>query len=111
MPGTCQSLALRDARHEHRAAERCTVRLTARLREQGHSGLEVAVHNLSTHGFMAETVYPLHAGTLVWLRMPGLAARSARVRWLRDHRIGCAFEEPLHPAVFETLLADSIVLR
>ena len=88
-----------------RSTMRVAVSFTAKLREQGHSSLDVIVHDLSTHGFQVDTVYRLRPETLVWLQVPGLQPLPARVKWFRDYRIGCAFDEPLHSAVHERIIS------
>ncbi len=45
------------------------------------------------------------SGTQVFLTLPGLSAMPARVMWSRDNALGCRFETPIHPAVFERVVA------
>ena len=89
---------------EGRSAERRIVNLAARLREPGATIVDAEVRDLSTDGFMAETVLALDPGTIVWLKLPGLEPQNSRVAWAEDGRIGCQFSTPLHPITLEMLL-------
>ena len=42
------------------------------------------------------------------LTLPGLAALEAVVAWRDRYKYGCAFAKPLHPAVFEHIVALSL---
>lgn len=74
--------------------------------EFGQSGRRnrITVLDLSTHGARLRLIHKLQAGDSFWLRLPGLAPLSAKVAWTRDFIIGCEFAEPLHPAVFDSLV-------
>lgn len=41
------------------------------------------------------------------IRMPGLQVLTARIRWRDGNAVGCAFDAPLHIAVFEHIVARS----
>ena len=74
-----------------RQAERIPTEIDASMRELGATGAEVRVHNLSTHGFMAEAdnLYPV--GAYVWLKLPGVGGVNARIIWRDSFRYGCEF--------------------
>ena len=91
-----------------RVAPRTAVKLVGKLRERGHTALEVEVHDLSERGFQVDSVYRMHPDTMVWLQVAGLAPLAARVRWFRQHRVGCMFEEPLHVAVYDRIIASAV---
>lgn len=74
------------------------------LREAGGSAVKVKIHDISTHGFRTEWPYKLRPGDRVWLRIAGLEALSALVAWENNYTIGCKFETPIHPAVFERIV-------
>ena len=78
-----------------RQAERGPVEMEAGLRELGATGKDVRVHNLSTHGFMAEADEYYQVGTYVWLNLPGVGAVNARIIWRDCFRYGCEFTTPL----------------
>ena len=88
----------------NRRALRKPVRLRAQLRDRGTTKFEIDVIDLSTSGFRAETSFTLWEGHTVWLTLPGLAALEAKVAWRDGFRYGCAFERPLHPAVFDHIV-------
>lgn len=74
------------------------------LREAGGTPVKVKIHDISTHGFRTEWPYKLRRGDRVWLRITGLEALPALVAWEQNYTIGCQFEAPLHPAVFERVV-------
>ena len=41
----------------------------------------------------------------VWVKFDGLEALEGRVCWVDGFTGGVEFEKPIHPAVFETLIA------
>ena len=86
-----------------RREDRFAVLFLARMREPGRSAFEVKIINLSASGFCAKTSYWLTEEGQVWLIIPRLEAREARVIWQRDFVCGCVFTRPLHPAVFDHL--------
>ena len=90
-----------------RVSKRMPVTLGAGLRQRGASGVTIQVVDLSTHGFRATTHLQLEVGTDVWLRLPGLESCHATVAWSKGNLIGCAFERPLHPAVFDMIVRKS----
>lgn len=88
-----------------RVAPRQPVEVQAGARCAGGSGVGVRVTDLSTHGFCMETHLYLSPGADVWLRLPSLEARQARVAWIRGPLVGCAFVDPLHPVVAELIVS------
>jgi hypothetical protein len=52
---------------------------------------------METHLFMTP-------GTDVWLRLPSLEMRHAKVAWVRGAQVGCAFEAPLSPFVLDLIV-------
>ena len=93
--------------HEDRISPRIEVALDAGARQSGASYVSVEVMDLSTHGFRMETHLNLQKGADLWLRLPGLEARHAKVVWVRGILVGCAFEEPLHDAVLDLIVGKS----
>ena len=88
-----------------RVAARNPVSLQAGARQAGGTGVAVRVTDLSTHGFCMETHLLLAPGADVWLRLPSLELRHARVAWARGAQVGCAFETPLSPYVVDLVVA------
>ncbi|RHW18756.1 pilus assembly protein PilZ [Sphingomonas gilva] len=93
--------------NEGRRALRKAVSLRARLRERGANKFTIDVVDLSTTGFRCETSFTLYEGHAVWLTLPGLAGLEATVAWKRGYCYGFAFNRPLHPAVFDHIVALS----
>lgn len=77
--------------------------MEASLRASGEKPFRVEVRDLSVSGFRIESFVDLKAGDRIWLRLPALEARHARVVWVEGYQAGCAFEAPLHPAVLEMI--------
>lgn len=98
-----------DDTEEHRIALRKPVRLRAQLRDRSHAKFDIDVVDLSTSGFRLRTVYNLPLETIVWVTLPKLSGLEATVAW-RDRQssfYGCRFTNPLHPAVFDHIVAMS----
>ncbi|WP_375394178.1 pilus assembly protein PilZ [uncultured Sphingomonas sp.] len=92
---------------ELRHALRRSVKMRAHLRDRGQTRFEIEVTDLSQSGFRAETSFTLWPGTIVWLTLPGMAALEAVVAWRDKFKYGCAFAKPIHPAVFDHIIALS----
>ena len=92
---------------ESRRSLRKAVTMRAHLRDRGQTRFEIDVTDLSLMGFRAETSFTLWPGTIVWLTLPGLAGLEAVVAWRDKTQYGCAFAKPLHPAVFDHIIALS----
>lgn len=90
---------------DSRRSLRKAVKMRAHLRDRGTTRFEIEVVDLSTTGFRAQTSFTLWPGTTVWLTLPGLAGLEAVVAWRDKFRYGCAFTKPLHPAVFDHIVA------
>jgi hypothetical protein len=95
------------ATDDPRQTLRRSVKMRAHLRDRGQTRFEIDVVDLSKAGFRAETSFTLWPGTVVWLTLPGLAPLEAVVAWRDKFKYGCAFSKPLHPAVFDHIVALS----
>lgn len=95
----------RGSNTEQRRAHRRAVGFRAGMRPAGLPQFEVDLVDLSTAGFRAETRFILSPGARVWLTLPTLEALEAVVAWRDKLRYGCAFSKPLHPAVFDHIIA------
>lgn len=89
---------------EPRRAERLPLDVLGGVRKQSSTTLDARILDLSTHGFRATVSAPLQEGSVVWLKLPGLAAQQARVAWCDGLVAGCALTAPLHPAVFDHIV-------
>jgi hypothetical protein len=67
----------------------------------------VNVVDLSPSGVKIESHLTLYAGDFIWLKLPGLEPWRTRVVWVNRHEAGCEFEHPLHPAVFDRVVASA----
>jgi PilZ domain len=73
----------------------------AYLRARGGTKFAIELHDLSVTGFRCGTSYTMRVGDSVWLTIPGLEAREARVVRRNGLEYGCEFAEPLHVAVLD----------
>lgn len=67
--------------------------------------------DLSTHGFQLVRAPGCVIGAKVRLRIPGMEMLTATVRWMSAENVGCAFDRPLSPYVFEHLVAKANASR
>src|SRR5437868_11203891 len=80
---------------ERRRLPRLPVRLDAKLRELGASGVDAEVLNISQRGFMAVADGRFEVGSRIWLMLPGRGRANAVVRWTVGARLGAEFSEPI----------------
>ncbi len=85
-----------------RQAERKAMFATVQCR-RGMAREAVQVLDISVSGARIQTLSPLRAGSVVWIRLPQLEPLQARVVWTRNFESGCEFVRALHPAVFESI--------
>lgn len=74
----------------------------------GRGGLDRAlckIVDLSMHGVRLQTYSALTVGATIWLTLPQLGPRAARVMRADDFTAGCEFLEPLHQHEFDQLIA------
>lgn len=60
--------------------------------------------DLSCHGVRLAAMERLRIGETLWITLPGLQPRRATVKWGDRFEVGCEFDEPLHPAVFDRII-------
>jgi hypothetical protein len=66
---------------------------------------EVSLADLSLKGCQIRlAAEPLPVGTVFFIRPDGLGTLRSIVRWHSAYGMGLAFDDPLHPAVFEHLV-------
>jgi hypothetical protein len=78
----------------------------ATLRQPTKQRFSISVIDMSARGCGLESRQALVPDSTVWLRLPGLESWFATVAWAEGGRAGLDFDRPLHPAVFEKLIAD-----
>jgi len=91
-------------RPQGRQSKRTDVQLSAGYREGSARGL-VEVVDISPSGVKIESHLTLYPDSYIWLKLPGLEAWQARIAWVDGDQAGCEFARPLHPAVFEQVVA------
>jgi hypothetical protein len=80
---------------DRRRVSRLPVKLEAKMRELGASGVEAQVVNISERGFMAIAEGRFEVGSRVWLMLPGRSRANAVIKWTAGDKIGAEFAEPL----------------
>jgi len=93
-----------DAGGDNRDRPRAPFRIAAVLRDRSSNKFNVYLVDLSTTGFQAEAHPSLDPGASVWLTIPGMQGLEATVMWRKRAMVGCRFNQPLHPAVFDHLV-------
>ncbi|MGP1352856.1 MAG: PilZ domain-containing protein [Parasphingopyxis sp.] len=89
---------------ERRVAPREPVEMRAGFRKTGYDAAKADVTDLSQTGCKVDTAMSLGEGTEVWVRLPGLQPKQAKIAWSRGFEAGCEFAEPFHPAVLDDFL-------
>ncbi|MDB5699279.1 MAG: hypothetical protein JWN69_2083 [Alphaproteobacteria bacterium] len=88
-----------------REAERVKLDIEVEFRKSGYHKSTMDLQDLSRSGCKVELVDRVLPGETIWIKLPGLDSIPARVAWSRDWIAGLEFSTPLHPAVFEMLVA------
>ena len=88
-----------------RRTERIALTAEVALRRSGKLNFRVRVFDISRLGCRLEFIERPSLEELVWLRFDALEAIEAQVCWVDGFTAGVAFNAPIHPAVFEQLLA------
>ncbi len=84
---------------------RVSLDATVQLRRAGKSHHQVKIFDLSANGCKAEFIERPMLDELVWVKFDQLNAIEAMVCWTVGFNVGLEFDRPIHPAVFEMLLA------
>ncbi len=61
--------------------------------------------NVSRHGVRLATMERLRVDEPLWITLPGLPPRRAKVIWVDQFDVGCEFDQPLHLAVLARIIA------
>ena len=78
--------------------------LAAALRDEGAVSGPAKVIDISLDGCRIEAEQPMGPDAEVWLKLPGLETKRARVCWVNGKEAGCEFDTPLHPAELELMV-------
>ena len=81
------------------------------LRRSGHNNYRANVHDVSQEGCKVEFVERPMLDEIVWVKFEGLEALEAMVCWVKGFAAGLEFQRPVHPAVFDVLLARLAAAR
>jgi hypothetical protein len=72
--------------------------------------IDVVVHDISAHGFLAQTAAKLPVGSEVWLELAGVGRVVAKVRWRGSSTMGCEFESPISSEALAAAISESKVI-
>jgi hypothetical protein len=94
-----------------RQAERSRLMLDASL-GAGDAGeaIDVVVHDISAHGFLAQAAARLPVGSDVWIELAGIGRVPAKVRWRGSSTMGCEFESPISSEALVAAVSESKVI-
>lgn len=90
---------------ERRTNHRFEIATDALLRREGSAVYRVRVFDLSQSGCKVELVERADVGDAFWLKFEGLESLHATVSWLAHPAAVLKFDRPIHPAVFDMLMA------
>ncbi len=93
------------AAHRERRSERVPLIADVTFRRLGKLSYRVRVFDASTHGCKVEYIEQPSIEELVRIRFEGLQPLDARTCWIEGNQAGLEFEQPIHPAVFDLLVA------
>lgn len=60
--------------------------------------------DFSAHGCCISPPVRVEPGESIWLRIAGIEAIHARVAWAERWKVGVEFDQPFHPAVFDSIV-------
>jgi len=92
---------------ERRRAHRASIDLAVSVREVGQHRVPAQLASLSRFGCGLTGPMVRSPENAMWVRLPGLEAQCATVRWSSDNACGVEFQHPLHPAVASGLMGPS----
>ena len=88
-----------------RIHRRVAVNAEVAFRRSGKLNFRVSVYDISPEGCRAEFVERPELGERVWIRFEGMHSLEATICWIAGSKTGMRFAQPIHPAVFETLVS------
>jgi hypothetical protein len=93
-------------KHVARKAKRSALAaIEVKVRRIGQTPYKVRIFDLSPEGAKIEVVERPRVGEQLMVKFEGLEVLQAEVCWIEGFLAGLKFERPLHPAVFDLLLA------
>jgi hypothetical protein len=88
-----------------RKEERIEIRAELSLRRSGRLNYRVAAFDITRFGCKCEFVDRPAVYERMWVKFDGLDPIEATVCWIEGSNLGLMYQHPVHPAVFEMLLA------
>ncbi len=88
---------------------RAEVTLLCEVRQGTRPWKVARLDDISQAGFRIAWLPGVSEDKPLRIRIPGLQVLSADIRWRRDYALGCSFSEPLHIAVFEHIVRQSVI--
>jgi hypothetical protein len=88
-----------------RRSERVALNPIVSRRRAGQLNYRVRVYDASLHGCGVEFVERPAVDEQLWVRFDGLQPLEAEVCWVDGFIAGVNFVQPIHPAVFDRLVA------
>ncbi|HEY8592651.1 MAG TPA: PilZ domain-containing protein [Sphingomicrobium sp.] len=99
------------AKYIPREHDRQSVAADISLRRPGRGSYFTRTFDLTPRGCKVEFVERPRLGESIWVKLDGLDAITATVRWVDDYYGGLEFVRPIYPVVFDMLLARLGVAR
>lgn len=90
---------------DERRSRRFSLNAEVALRRTGAHNYRVRVYDASPHGCKVEFVERPRLDERLWVKFDALDAIEGVVCWTEGHVAGVEFARPLHPAVFDALVA------
>lgn len=90
---------------ERRSCERVAMHGDVHFRRAWEVPFTAELADLSATGCQIAPPVRVSDGERVWVKLPGLEALHSTIRWSCGWTAGAIFEKPLHPAVFDAILA------
>ena len=91
--------------HWPRRSERISLSADVTLRRRGMTSFRVTVSDISPEGCKVELVERPSVDEHVLLKFDGIEALDSEVCWVEGFTAGLKFERPIHPAVFDLMVA------
>jgi hypothetical protein len=88
-----------------RRSERHVLEAEVSLRRSKQLSYRVRVFDASLHGCRVEFVERPAIAEQLWVRFDGLQPLEAEVCWIQGFSAGVSFLQPIHPSVFDRLIA------
>jgi hypothetical protein len=88
-----------------RRSDRVPLNAFVSLRRSGQLNYRVRVFDASLHGCRVEFVERPKLEEQLWVKFDGLQPLEAEVCWVEGFSAGLNFLQPIHPAVFASLIA------